>query len=304
MLRKVEGNGIGYTGNVEACDVCANGKIAQQAHPKKATYDIKQPFQLVLADLMGSIPPPALGRLQHVSIFVDQQTKWKEILLIEAKGDAIDTLKFFNQCLVIPTGLQLERLQGDRGTEYTAWAFREYCFQIGIKLEFVFTNTPQQMGSNEHARRTLAAIIRCLHKDSGLPNFLWEELMQTAVYLSNRVPHAALGNTTPYRALYGKDANLGQLRAIGGRAFVHVETNTRKLDPKGWERRLCGYSMDSKSFRIYNPAKGNVREIRNIIFIETPPTLPDPAPASGFTDGEFTYEDNNDLLRDVMDYIS
>ena len=40
------------------------------------------------------------------------------------------------------------------------------------------------------------------------------------------------------------------------------------------------------------------------MFIETPPTLPDPAPTSGLTDGEFTYEDNGDLLRNVMDYTS
>ena len=128
--------------------------------------------------------------------------------------------------------------------------------------------------------------------------------MQTAVYLSNRVPHAALGNITPYRALYDNDADLGHLRAIGARAFVHVETHTRKLDPKACKGRLCGYSMDSKSFRIYNPAKGNARESRNVIFIETSPTLPGPAPASGLTDGQFPNEDKDDLLRDVMDYTS
>ena len=62
--------------------------------------------------------------------------------------------------------------------------------------------------------------------------------------------------------------------------------------------------MDSKSFHTYNPAKGNVRESRNVIILETPSSLPDPAPASGLTDDEFTYEDNDDLLRDVMDYTS
>ena len=97
------------------------------------------------------------------------------------------------------------------------------------------------------------------------------------------------------RALYGKDVILRYLRAIGDRAFVHVETHTRKLDPKAWEGRLCGYSMDSKSFRIYNPAKGNVRKSRNVIFIETPPYLADPGPCSGLTCGELTYEDNADL---------
>ena len=92
VLRKVECNGIDYTGNVKACDLCAIGKSAQQTHPKKATYDIKQPFQLVLADLMGPMFFPALGGFQYVGKFVDQQTKWKEIFLIKAKSDAIDTL--------------------------------------------------------------------------------------------------------------------------------------------------------------------------------------------------------------------
>ena len=131
--------------------------------------------------------------------------------------------------------------------------------------------------------------MRCLLADSGLSNFLWGELMQTAVYLSDAVLNAALGNITPYRALDGKDANLGHLRAIGAKAFVHIETHTRKLDPKAWEGRLCWYSMDGgKSFQIYNSAKGNVSESRNVIFIETPPTSPDPAPASGVTDDKFT----------------
>ena len=61
MLRKVEGNGIDYAGNVEVCDVCTIGKNSQQAHQKKATYYIKQPFHLVLADLMGPMFPSALG---------------------------------------------------------------------------------------------------------------------------------------------------------------------------------------------------------------------------------------------------
>ncbi|CAM9967302.1 unnamed protein product, partial [Ectocarpus sp. 12 AP-2014] len=134
--------------------------------------------------------------------------------------------------------------------------------------------------------------------------------MQTAVYLSNRVPHATLGNNTPYKALYGKDAKLGHLRVIGARALVHVETRTRKLDPKAWEGRLCGYSMDNKSFRIYNPETGNVRESRNVIFIETPSTIQDLTPSSragdddfGYTsdnrpeEDEFGYDNNDDLLR-------
>lgn len=39
--------------------------------------------------------------------------------------------------------------------------------------------------------------------------------MQTAVHLRNRAPNAVLAKGTPYKALHGKDAYLGRLRAIG-----------------------------------------------------------------------------------------
>ena len=72
--------------------------------------------------------------------------------------------------------------------------------------------------------------------------------MQTAAYLCNRAPNASWADETPYKALYGTDANLGHLRAIGARAFVHVDAHTSKLERRAWEGRLVGYNMDSKSF--------------------------------------------------------
>ena len=100
--------------------------------------------------------------------------------------------------------------------------------------------------------------------------FLWGNLMQTAFLLSNRSPHAALNNGTPYTAVYGEDAYLGHLRVIGSRVFVHHETYTKKLEHHAWEGRLVGHSMDSKSYRVYNAETRHVRESRNVIFIETP----------------------------------
>ena len=70
--------------------------------------------------------------------------------------------------------------------------------------------------------------------------------MQTAVYVSNRVPHAALA--TPYKALYGKDAHLGHGRAIGERAFVHVEKHTKKLEHRAWERTSCRLQRRQRVF--------------------------------------------------------
>ena len=128
--------------------------------------------------------------------------------------------------------------------------------------------------------------------------------MHTAVYLSNRTPHAAFHNATPYKALYGKDAHLGQLRVVGAREFVHEETHTKNLESRAWEVRLVvGYSLDSKSYRLYNAQTRRVQETRNVIFIETTPAPP-LLDQRSFDDGEFTYADQNDMIRDVRNYTT
>ena len=140
----------------------------------------------------------------------------------------------------------LVRLRGAKGTEFTSDEFRRYCLDIGVKLEFASTNTSQQIGANERADQTLAGIVRCFLADSGFPIFLWGKLMLIAVYLSNRVPRAALRNCTPRKETYGNDAYLVNVRVIGARSLVQVGTHTKKWEPRTWEGRLVGYSTDSK----------------------------------------------------------
>ena len=302
ILRKEKGNGVEYTGDLSTCDVCALGKSAQQAHPKRASYDVSRPFQLVTTDLVGPPSHPALGGSRYVSKFLDQLTKWNEVFPLKEKNSAVDTVQLNNQAVVIPTRLRLERLRADKGGENTGAAFRKYCLDVGIKLEFASTNTPQQIGANERLGRTLAGMVRCLLSDSGLPPFLWGELFPTASYLSNRAPHAALGNKTPFQALYGKPAHLGHLRAIGARAFVYIETFPKKLDARAWEGRLVGYSTDSTSFRVYHPETRKVRESRNVVFNETSSVAPDPDLM--LDKGALEYHEPDDLVRDVRNYAT
>ena len=127
---------------------------------------------------------------------------------MKEKTQTVDSLELFNKGLVIPTGVRWDRLKADKGTDYTRSAFKQYCRDTAIKLEFASPNTPQQIGADGRAGRTIDGIVRCLLADSGLPKFLWGELMLTAVYLSNRAPHAALANAAPYKTLYGKGAHL------------------------------------------------------------------------------------------------
>ena len=82
---------------------------------------------------------------------------------------------------------------------------------------------------------------------------------------------------------------------------MHTETHTRKLEYRVSEGRLVGYRMDSKSYRIYNTETRRVRSSRNAVFIETA-SVPSSLDERGFDDGEFTYDDHVEMLRDVRNY--
>ena len=291
VLRNKKGNGVEYTGTISGCDICSVTKSKQQAHPKKSTRKTTRPMQLVYTDLMGPFTPAAKGGYRFVSKFTDDYSRMEEIFLLKNKTDAAESLHQYNMTVAAPLGLRIENLRCDKGGEYTGQEFRTLCVGAGINIEYTATNTTQQNGVSERDGQTLAKITRCLMKDGDFPPFMWGELMFTATYLTNRSPHSTLEGATPYSKMHNLEPDLTGLRAIGARAFVHRETYTKKLEDRAFEEKLCGYSHNSKAYRIYNPAKGTVVESRNVTFLETPAyTLP-----PDVTTEDYHYE--KDVLR-------
>ena len=146
-------------------------------------------------------------------------------------------------------------------------------------------------------------MVRCLLADSGLPHFVWGELFLTASYLCKRAPHSALNHETPYKILHGKDADLRHLRVIGARALVHVETHQEKLDPRAWEGRVVGFGQESLAHRVCHAGSQTVRESRNVIFTETPSVVAAPDFEAAFDEGTFAYDELDDLVRDVRNFL-
>ena len=131
----------------------------------------------------------------------------------------------------------------------------------------------------------------------------------TASYLYNRISHSAFKMETPYKMLYGKDADLSHLRII---------KDAKKLGHTSWEGMVRGFSQSkSNSFRIWNPKTNRVVESRNVVFNETPPHLLPPSrrlsSLQGLEDPTFDFSDHilddnyisrEDMIQDVQDYTS
>ena len=87
------------------------------------------------------------------------------------------------------------------------------------------------------------------------------------------MPHSGLDMETPFKRLYGKEANLSHHKIIGARALVPIKDD-KKIELKSREGMLCGFrENEALSYRVWNPKTRRVEESRNVTFIETPSHL-------------------------------
>ena len=94
ILSKEDGNCLSFLmkmGRHATC--CAIGENAQQAHPKKATYDAGPPVLLTFSDLMRSITPEALGGYIYACKGTVSAKRRRGINLLKNKNDAVASLK-------------------------------------------------------------------------------------------------------------------------------------------------------------------------------------------------------------------
>eukprot|EP00903_Cladosiphon_okamuranus_P021322 g19592.t1 len=226
---RIDSSGVVLRDSFSACGTCKIIISTQQNHPKTANTDsITRRLRLVSTDLLGPVSPTAIGGFNYMAKFTDRASRLKAVYFITEKGDALSSLVHFVQDIAIPLGLRVEYLRSDNGGEFVNSEFRLYCKTTGIVQQFSSLHTPQQNGISERDGRTIINTTSCLVNEANLP----KHITATSVFLVNRLPHKALKDDTPYWRMFGKQANLSFLRIIGSRAFVHVEGQTTKLQPR------------------------------------------------------------------------
>ena len=100
-------------------------------------------------------------------------------------------------------------------------------------MEHSVPYTPQQNGVAERKNRSLKEMETCLlHAKHLLPS-LWDEVVNCASYLQNRVPHKSVVGVTPFEALHGYNPNVSHLRVFGSKAWAEYHlTRGRPSKPK------------------------------------------------------------------------
>nr|GEW46150.1 putative ribonuclease H-like domain-containing protein [Tanacetum cinerariifolium] len=100
------------------------------------------------------------------------------------------------------------------------------------------------------------------------------EAVNTACYVQNRVLVVKPNNKTPYELFHGRTPALSFMKPFGCPVTIHnTLDHLGKFDGKPDEGFFVEYSINSKSFRVFNSRKRTVEENLHIRFSENTPNV-------------------------------
>ena len=166
-------------------------------------------------------------------------------------------------------GLKVGIFRSDNG-ELKFNAMADWFRTQGTQHQMTAPYTSAHLGLAEQVHRTLHNKVRTMRIHCDLPPNRWDELVNTACYLTVHTPSCSLPNMTPYEAFVGIKPNLSHLREIGACAFVLVlNQHNPKLYQCSVKCVLIGYEANSKAYRCYHQASHKVFSLYHVTFIES-----------------------------------
>ena len=139
-------------------------------------------------------------------------------------------------------------LVSDGALEIKSKQISDLCTSSGIKQELSAPYTTEENSKIERPWGTVTGMTRCMMATVGVPKQFWPFALSTAIYLKNRLFHAAHGKTT-FGFFHGSKRDLSHLHMFGCQSFVLNEVR-KKLDSKAREAILLGYSGNSKAYVV------------------------------------------------------
>jgi len=187
----------------QVCDACLVGKQRRAPFPQQALGRSTEPLQLLHGDICGPITPPTPSGNRYFLLLVDDYSRYVWICLLPTKDAAAAAIKRVQAAAECKSGKKLLVLRTDRGGEFAATDFIEYCAELGVHRQLTVPYTPQQNGVVEWRNQSIVGTARSMLKAKGLPGKFWGEAVTTAVYLLNRSSSKSVGGKTPYELWTG-----------------------------------------------------------------------------------------------------
>lgn len=217
------------------------------------------------SDVWGPASTETLGHRRYNSLFIDDHSRYTLSHLQRTKDETFDSYKKVKAFYCTQKGVQIKCLHTDHGGEYMSEEFSNYLATQGTTRKLTAHDTPEYNGVSERANRTIFEKVHAMLRDSRLPNALWGEAANYAVYVKNCTLTRALNGRTPYKVFWGRKPSATTLHPWGCEVRVHSPGGS-KLADRARIGRWVGWDEQSDAHRIYWPDRRSVTVKRSVRF--------------------------------------
>ncbi|XP_074345088.1 uncharacterized protein LOC141684147 [Apium graveolens] len=253
----------------KVCVTCPMSKFAKLPFELSDSHASAK-FELVHVDTWGPYKVATRGKYKYFLTLVDDYSRVTWVYLIQQKSDYLETLKTFNNYVVMHFNTTIRTIRSDNAAEFKDALCTQYYAEKGILHQKSCVHRPQQNARVERRHRSVLEISRCLRFQAFLPLEHWGECVLTAVYLFNRLPTPVLGNKTPYEVLFEKLPEYDHIKAYGCLAFAaNPSQHGDKFGPRGVPCVFVGYPFNQKGYNLLDLTTKRTFVSRDVTFHES-----------------------------------
>jgi len=190
------------------------------------------------------------------------------IYVLKTKEHTFEAFKTLKTIIENPRGRKIKTIRTNNNLEFSNKEFTDLCKESGIVQHLTALGNPRQNGLVERMNRTLLERVRCMLFHANLSKAFWGEAGNTAAYVLNRSPLAAIEFKTSYEKWTCHKPSLKHLRVFGCIVYAHVKQG--KLEPRAHKCIFIGCPVGVKGYKLWSLEPKNQRIIvtRDVIFYE------------------------------------
>jgi transposase InsO family protein len=240
------------------CEGCAMNKAHKMPFGDRSAYRATKPGEIIHSDVCGPFPTESLSGNKYYVLLKDDYSRFRQVYFIKHKNEVAKCIDdFLDKFKVL--GHVCRIFQCDGGLEYLNQEVKQSLSKRGIELRPSTPYNQEQNGCAERDHRTIVEMSKCLlHAHTGLPPFMWAEMMNTSAYILNRTGVSGVAGKSPHEVWYGTKPRISHFRVIGTVGFAHIPKQLRnKLESKAMKCILVGYNDDT-NYRLYVPSQRKI----------------------------------------------
>jgi hypothetical protein len=259
--------------NWTPCPICASGKSTKRPRKKHPKYAMPPklatlPGDSCHSDQKGPITPISIHGNRYSILFIDEHTGYVEIYHLSSLDQTAKVYNTHKQRVKTLFNRNIKRFICDGHTTYKVLA--DSIESDGGTIQFRAPYDPNGNAIAERTIRTIFEMARTMINHAGLPQNRWEEAVDHAVWIRNRVKTARLNNMTPFEAYFKVKPDIRHLHPFGclAHALIPKDTRDRVFDPITRRCIFVGFSKRFNAFRLFDIEQKKEVNSRDVLFFD------------------------------------